>query len=58
MLKRITVTEVSRRWGDEGTAAEKVRKRRLAWLAGHVGIPKSVCCLVRLMLILKGGGEM
>ena len=45
--KRITMAEVRRQWGDEETAAEKVRRRRLEWL-GHVTkildhrIPKSV----------------
>ena len=44
--KRITMREIRRRWGDEETAAEKVKKRRLEWL-GHLArmseerIPKS-----------------
>ncbi len=33
--EHITMSEVRRRWGDEETAAEKVRKRRFEWL-GHV----------------------
>ena len=33
--EHITTSDVRRRWGDEETAAEKVRKRRLEWL-GHV----------------------
>ena len=33
--EHITMSEVRGRWGDEETAAEKVRKRRLEWL-GHV----------------------
>ena len=45
--ERITMAEVRKRWGDEETAAEKVRKSWLAWL-GHVArmpdhrIPKSM----------------
>ena len=44
--KRITMREIRRRWGDEETAAEKVKKRRPEWL-GHLArmseerIPKS-----------------
>ena len=44
--QRITMAEVRRRWGDEETAEEKVKKRRLEWL-GHLArmpdcrIPKS-----------------
>ena len=40
------MAEVRRRWGDEETAEEKVKKRRLEWL-GHLArmpdcrIPKS-----------------
>ena len=33
--KRISMAEVRRRWGDEETAADKVKKRRLEWL-GHL----------------------
>ena len=45
--ERITMVEVRKRWGDEDTVDEKVRRRRLEWL-GHVArmpdhrIPKSV----------------
>lgn len=44
--KHITMAEVRKRWGDEETATEKVRKRRLEWL-GHLArmpdhrVPKS-----------------
>ena len=31
----VTIAEVIRRWGNEETATEKVKKRRLAWL-GHL----------------------
>ena len=33
--EQITMTEVRRRWGDEETAADKVKRRRLEWL-GHL----------------------
>ena len=43
---RISMAEVRRRWCDEETAADKVKKRRLEWL-GHLArmpdhrVPKS-----------------
>ena len=45
------MSEVRKRWGDEETVVEKIRKHRLEWL-GHLAhmlcqrTPKAVCLVV------------
>ena len=58
------MADVRRRWEDEETAAEKVRRRRLEWL-GHVArmpdhrIPKSVLFGRHVPAVAPGeGGRM